>query len=148
MAYKPRAGDTMSEPNVVPMTDVMLVLLIIMMVITPMLQKGMSVDLAQTNNPVKMPDANKDDAIIVSIARDGTIYLKSTRIDPSQLTSDVQTAVQNRLNKVVFIKSDERAKYGAVVQAVDDIRAAGVEQLGLITQKSTRPLTGAPNLGG
>jgi biopolymer transport protein ExbD len=148
MAKKPKAGDTMSEPNVVPMTDVMLVLLIIMMVITPMLQKGMSVDLAQTNNPVKMPDANKDDAIIVSIARDGTIYLKSTRIDPSQLTSDVQTAVQNRLNKVVFIKSDERAKYGAVVQAVDDIRAAGVEQLGLITQKSSRTLTGAPNLGG
>ncbi|HVB33535.1 MAG TPA: biopolymer transporter ExbD [Patescibacteria group bacterium] len=138
----------MSEPNVVPMTDVMLVLLIIMMVITPMLQKGMSVDLAKTNNPVKMPDANKDDAIIVSVARDGSIYLKSKRIDISQLTSDVQSAVQNRLNKVVFIKSDQRAKYGAVVQAVDDIRAAGVEQLGLITQKSPRTLTGGPNLGG
>jgi len=148
MAYKPRAGATMSEPNVVPMTDVMLVLLIIMMVITPMLQKGMSVDLAKTNNPVKMPDANKDDAIIVSVARDGSIYLKSKRIDISQLTSDVQSAVQNRLNKVVFIKSDQRAKYGAVVQAVDDIRAAGVEQLGLITQKSPRTLTGGPNLGG
>lgn len=148
MAYKPKAGDTMSEPNVVPMTDVMLVLLIIMMVITPMLQKGMSVDLAQTNNPVKMPDANKDDAIIVSVARDGTIYLKSTRIDSNQLTSDVEQAVQNRLNKVVFIKSDERAKYGAVVQAVDDVRAAGVEELGLITQKSPEHLTGAPNLGG
>jgi len=74
--------------------------------------------------------------------------LKSKRIDISQLTSDVQSAVQNRLNKVVFIKSDQRAKYGAVVQAVDDIRAAGVEQLGLITQKSPRTLTGGPNLGG
>jgi biopolymer transport protein ExbD len=148
MAKKPKAGDTMSEPNVVPMTDVMLVLLIIMMVITPMLQKGMSVDLAQTNSPVKMPDANKDDAVIVSIARDGTIYLKSQRIEASDLTSDVQTAVQDQVNKVVFIKSDERAKYGAVVQAVDDIRAAGVEQLGLITQKSPRTLTGPPNLGG
>lgn len=148
MAYKPKAGETMSEPNVVPMTDVMLVLLIIMMVITPMLQKGMSVDLAKVNNPVKMSDANKDNAVIVSVARDGSIYLKSTRINIDQLTSDVQSAMKNRLHKVVFIKSDERAKYGAVVKAVDDIRAAGVEQLGLITQKSPTHLTGPPNLGG
>lgn len=148
MAYKPRTGETMSEPNVVPMTDVMLVLLIIMMVITPMLQKGMSVNLAEVNNPVKMKDANKDNAIIVSVARDGTLYLKSTQVSVNNLTSDIQKEIKGRLNKVVFIKSDERAKYGVVVQAVDDIRAAGVQQLGLITQKSPTHLTGPPNLGG
>ncbi len=147
MAYKPRVGETMSEPNVVPMTDVMLVLLIIMMVITPMLQKGMTVNLAKVNNPVKMTDANKDNAIIVSVARDGTLYLKTTRVNLNELTSDIQSEVKNRLHKVVFIKSDERAKYGAVVQAVDDIRAAGVEELGLITQKSPSRLTGPPKLG-
>jgi biopolymer transport protein TolR len=148
MAYKPKAGDTMSEPNVVPMTDVMLVLLIIMMIITPMLQNKLSLDLAKTNNPVQMPDANKDNAIIVSVTRDGAIYLKAKRIDISQLTSNIRDQLQNRLDKVVFIQSDARAKYGPVVKAVDDIRAAGVEQLGLITQRSARPLTGAPNLGG
>ncbi len=147
MARKPTVGETMSEPNVVPMTDVMLVLLIIMMVITPMLQKGMSVNLAKVNDPVKMADANKDNAIIVSVARDGTLYLKTTRVSINDLTSDVQSAVKDRLHKVVFIKSDERAKYGAVVQAVDDIRAAGVEELGLITQKSPTHLSGPPKLG-
>jgi len=148
MAYKPKVGATMSEPNVIPMADVMLVLLIIMMVVTPMLQKGVSVDMAKVNNPVDMPDADKDDAILLSVTRDGTIYLRTTKIDLSQVTEKVKDEVQNRLNKVVFIKSDSRTKYGDVVAVVDDVRAAGVEQLGLLTQKSEKPLSGAPSPGG
>jgi len=148
MAYKPRVGSTMSEPNVIPMADIMLVLLIIMMVITPMLQKGVSVDMAKVNNPVDMPDADKDDAILLSITRDGTIYLRQTKIDLSQVTAKVKDEVSNRLNKVVFIKSDSRTKYGDVVTVVDDVRAAGVEQLGLLTQKSEKELTGPPSPSG
>ena len=147
MAYKPKTGETMSEPNVVPMTDVMLVLLIIMMVITPMLQNKLSLDLAQTNNAVKLPDANKDTAVIVSITRDGAIYLKAKRINVDQLTAEVRNQLKGQLQKVVFIQSDQRAKYGAVLKAVDDVRAAGVEQLALITQKSPTQLTGPPRLG-
>ena len=148
MAYKPKAGDTMSDPNVIPMADIMLVLLIIMMVITPMLQKGVSVDMARVNSPVDMPDADKDDAILLSVTRDGTVYLRTTKIDLSQVTEKVKDEVKDRLNKVVFIKSDARTKYGDVVTVVDDVRAAGVEQLGLLTQKSEKPLTGAPNPSG
>lgn len=148
MAYKPKVGATMSEPNVIPMADIMLVLLIIMMVITPMLQKGVSVNMAKVNSPVDMPDADKDDAILLSITRDGTIYLRQTKIDLSQVTSKVKDEVSNRLNKVVFIKSDSRTKYGDVVTVVDDVRAAGVEQLGLLTQKSEKELTGPPSPSG
>ena len=148
MAYKPKVGATMSEPNVIPMADIMLVLLIIMMVITPMLQKGVSVNMAKVNSPVDMPDADKDDAIRLSITRDGTIYLRQTKIDLSQVTSKVKDEVSNRLNKVVFIKSDSRTKYGDVVTVVDDVRAAGVEQLGLLTQKSEKELTGPPSPSG
>ena len=148
MAYKPKVGSTMSDPNVIPMADIMLVLLIIMMVITPMLQKGVSVDMAKVNNPVDMPDADKDDAILLSITRDGTIYLRQNKIDMSQVTAKVKDEVQNRLKKVVFIKSDSRTKYGDVVSVVDDVRAAGVEQLGLLTQKSDKELSGPPKPGG
>jgi biopolymer transport protein ExbD len=148
MAYKPKVGATMADPNVIPMADIMLVLLIIMMVITPMLQKGVSVDMAKVNNPVDMPDADKDDAILLSITRDGTIYLRQNKIDLSQVTSKVKNEVENRLNKVVFIKSDSRTKYGDVVTVVDDVRAAGVEQLGLLTQKSEKELSGPPKPGG
>jgi biopolymer transport protein ExbD/biopolymer transport protein TolR len=148
MAYKPKAGDTMSEPNVVPMTDVMLVLLIIMMVITPMLQKGVSVDMARVNNPVNMPAANKDNAMLLSITRDGSIYYRTTKIDLSQVTAKIRSESKDRLNKVVFIKSDARTKYGDVVTVVDDVRAAGIEQLGLLTEKSEKKLIGAPNPGG
>ena len=75
-----------SNINVTPMVDVMLVLLIIFMVITPMLQNGVSVDLAQVNNPERMPDAEKEDAMVVSVMRDGTVYFRSDKIPVDQLT--------------------------------------------------------------
>jgi biopolymer transport protein ExbD len=148
MAYKPKAGDTMAEPNVVPMTDIMLVLLIIMMVITPMLQKGVSVDMAKVTNPRDMPAADKDNAILLSVTRDGSIYFRTKKIDESEVTSKVRDALKNRLNKIAFIKSDARAKYGNVVTVVDDIRAAGVEKLGLLTQKLQKPVTDMPTPSG
>jgi biopolymer transport protein ExbD len=135
MAYKPKAGAVMSAPNVIPMADIMLVLLIIFMVVTPMLQKGVSVDLTKVNNPVDMPNADRDDAIIVAVTRSGDIFLGNQRTARDQLTSLIRDRIANRLDKTVFVKSDARAKYGDVVAVVDEVRAAGVDQLGLLTER-------------
>ncbi|HWG49941.1 MAG TPA: biopolymer transporter ExbD [Candidatus Acidoferrales bacterium] len=124
-----------SNINVTPMVDVMLVLLIIFMVITPMLQKGQSVDLAKTNNPIQMPDADKEDALIVAVMRDGRVFFDTQQVGPEELTNKVKERVQNRVNKTVYVKADARAKYKSVVDVVDDVRSAGVDQLGLLTEQ-------------
>ncbi len=124
-----------SNINVTPMVDVMLVLLIIFMVITPMLQKGVSVDLAKVNNPTQMPDADKEDALLVAVMRDGKIYFGNDMITPDALTEKVKDRLANRVDKRVFIRADARAKYGTVVEVVDNVRAAGVDDLGLLTEQ-------------
>jgi biopolymer transport protein ExbD len=131
-----------SNINVTPMVDVMLVLLIIFMVITPMLQKGVSVDLAKTNNPVQMPDADKEDALLVAVQRDGAVFFGSERISPDQLTNKIKDKLATRVDKRVFVRADARTKYGNVVEVVDNVRAAGVDQLGLLTEQRK---TGAPS---
>ena len=138
MAYKPQAGSQMSTPNVIPMADIMLVLLIIFMVVTPMLQKTLPVDMARVNNAIEMKDADKDDAVIVAITRDGNIYLKNTKITKDDITGQVKDLISSRLDKTVYVKSDARAKYGDVVAVVDEIRSAGVDQLGLLTELNER----------
>jgi len=135
MAPKRGALDTLADINVTPMVDVMLVLLIIFMVITPLLQKGVSVDLAKTHNPRKMPDAEKTDAVELAVTRDGKIFLNAQPVAMSDITKQVEDLMSNKLNKVVFIKSDSRAEYGTVVSVVDNVRAAGIEQLGLLTEE-------------
>jgi biopolymer transport protein ExbD/biopolymer transport protein TolR len=126
----------MSAPNVIPMADIMLVLLIIFMVVTPMLSKGLSVELAKVQNPSDMPDADKDDAIIVGISEAGDVYLGSTKSDVTQIADQVRDRISNKLDKTVFVKSDGRAKYGDVVKVVDEIRSAGVDNVGLITDRA------------
>ena len=123
-------GEVNSEINVTPMADVMLVLLIIFMVVTPMLQKGQSVDLARTRNPVDMKEADRDDAVLVAITRDGKFYLNQDRVNIDELAARVNDLLATRLEKTVFVKSDFRAKYGDVVQVVDGIRNAGVDRVG------------------
>ena len=135
-----------SDINVTPMVDVMLVLLIIFMVITPMLQKGVSVDLAKVNNPESMPDADKEDALVVAIMRDGRIFFGNDQTQPDQLTQKVKDRLASRVDKRVFIRADAFAKFGAVVSVVDNVRAAGVDQLGLLTdqRKEKNPPPTAP----
>ncbi len=135
MAIKLKAGNVVSDINVTPMADVMLVLLIIFMVVTPMLQKGISVDLAKTNNPRPMPDADKEDAVVIAISKDGRLYIGSTPVKREEITEKVKDRIAAKLDKTVYVKSDARAKYGTVVGVVDDVRAAGVDQLGLLTEK-------------
>ena len=135
MGYKPKAGPQMAAPNVIPMADIMLVLLIIFMVVTPMLTKDLPVDMAAVENTRDMQDADKEDAVVVAVTRDGRIYIGNTQIQKEDLTGQVKDRLSSRLDKTVYVKSDARAKYGDVVAVVDEIRSAGVDQLGLLTQK-------------
>jgi biopolymer transport protein ExbD len=135
MGYKPKAPPIMSEPNVIPMADIMLVLLIIFMVVTPMLQHGFTVDMAKVENPEEMQAADRDDAILIAVTRDGRYFLGTTEVHLDDITGKVKDLLSTRLDKTVFVKSDARAKYGTVVKAVDEVRSAGVDNLGLLTEK-------------
>ena len=128
-------GEVTSDINVTPMADVMLVLLIIFMVITPMLQKGQTVELARTKNPIDMKEADRDDAVLVAITRDGKFWLGKDRVNIEDLAAKVNDLLSTRLDKTVFLKSDLRAKYGDVVQVVDSIRNAGVDKVALLTER-------------
>jgi biopolymer transport protein TolR len=124
-----------SNINVTPMVDVMLVLLIIFMVITPMLQNKVAVDLATVENPTVMPDADKEDAVVIAVTRDGAVFLGQNKVDPSQLGSMVRDKLQDKTDKMVYFRADARAQYKAVEDAIDDVRTAGVEEVGLLTQR-------------
>jgi biopolymer transport protein ExbD len=133
---KKRAQAVVADINVTPMVDVMLVLLIIFMVITPMLTKGVSVELVRTKNPIAMKDADKEDAILICVARDGGFWLSpgNIKVKSEDITGKVRDLQTNKLDKTVYVKADSRAKYGGVEEVVDNLRAAGVDQIGLITE--------------
>lgn len=130
---KPKGSETVSDINVTPMVDVMLVLLIIFMVITPMLSKGVSVDLVKTMNPIAMQNADKEDAILVAVTRNGDVFLGSSKIPAADLPGKVKDLLVGRLDKTVFVKCDSRSRYEKVVDVVDNLRAAGVDNIGLLT---------------
>lgn len=132
---KARPADVVADINVTPMVDVMLVLLIIFMVITPMLGKGVQVELAKTRNPIPMKDADKSDAIVCAVARDGKTYLGTNQMNPEDLPAKVKDMLANRPNHTVFVRSDARARYERVVDVVDNLRAAGVDNIGLLTEQ-------------
>jgi biopolymer transport protein ExbD/biopolymer transport protein TolR len=137
-----------SDINVTPMVDVMLVLLIIFMVITPMLQHGVSVDMAQVNNPEQMPDADKEDALLVAVMRDGKVYFGNDKIEPDQLTAKIKDRLTNKIDKRVYVKADARARYKSVVDVVDNVRSAGVDQLGLLTEQKKTLTPSTPQKAG
>jgi biopolymer transport protein ExbD len=143
MAKVSKAGDAVSAINVTPMVDVMLVLLIIFMVITPMLQKGTSVDMVRTENAHNMADADKEDAVLLAVTRDGKYYLGPDAIVLGDVTANVKDRIANKLDKTVYVKSDARARYGDVVALVDNVRAAGVDQVGLLAEKIEHRQPGA-----
>jgi biopolymer transport protein ExbD/biopolymer transport protein TolR len=118
------------------MVDVMLVLLIIFMVITPMLQNKVVIDMAAVVNPVSMPDADKEDAIVVAITRSGDVFLGQNRTTIDVLGNQVREKMaDNPGSKTIFIRADARAEYLSVENAIDAVRTAGVDDVGLLTQK-------------
>jgi len=134
------APPVVADINVTPMVDVMLVLLIIFMVITPMLNKGAQVEKVKAKNAIAMHAADKEDAIMVAITRNGQVFLspgnKQTTAD--ELPDKVRDLLTNRLDKTVYIKADKRAKYEGVEDVIDNLRAAGVSDLGLLTEEIPR----------
>jgi biopolymer transport protein ExbD len=139
-----KAPPPVADINVTPMVDVMLVLLIIFMVITPMLSKGVSVDMVKTQNPISMQAADKSDAITIAVTRDGKCYLNTTQMPPADLPTKVKDLLANRLDKMVFVRADQRARYEKVVDVVNNLRASGVDQIGLLTEQAqVKPKTPA-----
>ncbi|HWG51615.1 MAG TPA: biopolymer transporter ExbD [Candidatus Acidoferrales bacterium] len=136
-----RTSKINSEINVTPMVDVMLVLLIIFMVITPMLQPGRRVELARTANPVDMSDANKADAIVIAVQRDRTIFLGNEMVSNAVLVQQLKDRLDTRINKTVYVRADARAKFRSVAEVVDGVRSAGTDQIGLLTEKVQRRQT-------
>jgi len=137
---KKKAPPPVADINVTPMVDVMLVVLIIFMVITPMLSKSVNVEKALTRNPITMPDADKDDAIIVSVTRDGQTFLSPgvNKVEPGDLAPKVKELLSGRTSKLVYINADARAKYGRVEEVVDNLRAGSVDEVGLITEQDLK----------
>jgi biopolymer transport protein ExbD/biopolymer transport protein TolR len=131
-----------SNINVTPMVDVMLVLLIIFMVITPMLQNKVAVEMAKVDNTTNMPDADKEDAIVVAITKDGSVFLGQNKTSISELGVQIREKLSGTPGKTIFIRADARARYLAVEDAIDAVRTAGVEDVGLLTQKKEGNLAG------
>ena len=135
IAVRKEGSNISANINVTPMVDVMLVLLIIFMVITPMLQNKVAVDMAKVDNPESMPDVDKEDAIVVAITRDGGVFLGQDKIAVDELGARVRDKLADKPGKTIFIRADARAQYRAVEDAIDAVRTAGVEDVGLLTQK-------------
>jgi len=127
-----------SNINVTPMVDVMLVLLIIFMVITPMLNNKVNVELPKAAAAVIMENANKEDAVTVAVTRDGRAYLGANQVTLDDLSGKITQKLENKPEneKEVYMRADIRANYGKVMDVVDQIRAAGVSQLGLLTEQN------------
>jgi len=142
MAVRKEGSNISANINVTPMVDVMLVLLIIFMVITPMLQNKVSVDMAKVDNPESMPDADKEDAIVVAITRDGGVFLGQDKVAVDELGAKVHDKLADKPGKTIYIRADARAQYRAVEDAIDAVRTAGVEDVGLLTQKKEGNLAG------
>jgi biopolymer transport protein ExbD len=133
-----------SNINVTPMVDVMLVLLIIFMVITPMLNNKVNVTLAETQNAIALPDADKSDAVVVAVTREGTVFLGSNKVNLSDLGVKVGDMLTDKPSKKIFLRADARAHYGIVKDTVDAVRSAGVDQIGLITENGDASTTEKP----
>ena len=128
-----RRGGLNSDINVTPLVDVMLVLPIIMMLIAPMLQKGVNVQLPEAGNTVDKPDTQEQTVVAVDSANQ--LWVNGLAVDRNSFADKVKTVLEDKTEKIVLIRGDRDALYSAVMQAMDDLRKAGIENIGLITEK-------------
>jgi len=126
-------GGIKSDINVTPLVDVMLVLLIIMMIVAPLLQQGVPVTLPQANNSTEKPETQ--DQTVVTIDRNKDVYLNAKPVPSGQLEARVKEVLEDKSDKIVIIKADVEAPYSAVMDTMDELRHAGIEDMGLITDK-------------
>jgi biopolymer transport protein TolR len=137
-------GGVKSDINVTPLCDVMLVLLIIMMIVAPLLQQGVSVTLPKAQNTVDKPEVQGQ--TVVAIGKDKSMYVNAKPVQEAEMATKVNEILENQKEKVVLIKADEEVEYGAVMTAMDQLRQAGIEDIGLITLPKTNP-SGGPTGG-
>jgi len=130
-------GGVKSDINVTPLVDVMLVLLIIMMLVAPMLQQGVSVKLPQATNTTDKPETQEQ--TVLAIAQDGSFYLNAKPVSENDMVTRVNELLENKKEKIVVIRADQEALYSAVMAAMDQLRQAGVEDIGLITDPKRAP---------
>jgi TolR protein len=125
-------GGVKSDINVTPLVDVMLVLLIIMMIVAPMLQKGVDVRLPTAANRTDKPDTQ--DQVVVNVTANGQLYLNSLPMSDEELADRAREALENAREKIVYLKADQDAQYGRIMAAMDSLREAGIEDIGLIAE--------------
>ncbi len=130
-------GGLKADINVTPLVDVMLVLLIIMMLVAPMLQKGVDVKLPLAANSTDKPETQ--DQTVVAIAADKRMYLNGIPIREDDLRTQIEAVLENKKEKIVLIKADEDAPYGSIMSAMDRLREAQIENIGLVTERKIRP---------
>ena len=128
-----KAGAVKSDINVTPLVDVMLVLLIIMMLIAPMLQQGVAVTLPEAGNTGDKPDTQ--DQTVVAIDSRGAFYVNAIAVTPDDLIPRVQRVLEDKKEKIVYLKGDKDAKYSAIMDAMDAFRKAQIENIALITER-------------
>ena len=141
------SGGFQSEINVTPMVDVMLVLLIIFMVVTPFLQQGITVAIPRDlKNPDEDQAINKETSVIISIPNDNEYYLGKKRVNLDDLKSSVEKALANKKeeDKIVYIKSGVNVSYGEVVKVINAVREKGVDKIGLVADRKKKGATVAP----
>jgi biopolymer transport protein TolR len=131
MAFETKQSETISQINVTPLVDVMLVLLVIFMVTAPILQQGYPVDL-----PAAEGDAlvGEEEQLVVSVTRAGEVYLNDTRLGPDDLATKLAAIRRIRPDRRVFLRADREARYGQVVRAMEAVRASGLTHLGIVTE--------------
>ena len=141
MAVGGSEGGYVSDINVTPMVDVMLVLLIIFMVIAPMLQSGVSVALPKSKYPEPDPNIIKDTSAVVAIPADGEFYIGRDKVAQTDIPNKIRQILKDKPvpDQVVYIKSGKLVKYGTVVSVIDSIRDAGFDRIGLVAEKEKTP---------
>ena len=130
------------------MVDVMLVLLIVFMVITPMLQNKVNIELAKVTDPTSMPDADKEDAVVVAVTRDNKVYLGQNQVSMADLGAKVADMLQNKTEKQIFMRADARAQYGTVMDAIDDVPHRGRGPGGLADRSPPGPTAASTSTAG
>ena len=131
MAFEDQGGSAISNINVTPLVDVMLVLLVIFMVTAPILQQGVTINLPKVK---AVALTGEEQQLVVSVTRNGQVYLNDTSINLTELTPKLQAILRLRPDRQVFLRADQRVPYGDVMRVIATVKGAGVERLGMVTE--------------